>query len=382
VSSLTSATFASTPELVVSSINGQEYLPGGVPANLDVSTLTAATYVSTPEITVSTLTAGQISSAQLIASSINGQAFSNNLTLSSLTVANRMIASTLNINTISSVNRIDFGGFASIQGTGTSLYLANVSNIEPPSGTDMLINQSAPGRLLLGGRNGEVSLNIGVRISTTGTVMQFVQESGNNVGKIIGLDSINNIPITSLNSPNLSISTLTAANYVSTPQLIVSSINGTDFTPLVSTVNAISTTAGLLKAYQPIFEFKDGFTYGVSSIGVSTLAATSSLVARATLTTTSSCVIQATANFNVKALTNAHTDVSYYLNVNGTNTPAQMITTDNATDHLMNAGVIGIGNSTGAGDKTVSLFAWTADGANTVQVSTVQLYATTNLLQV
>jgi hypothetical protein len=226
VSSLTSATFVSTPELFISSINGQEYLPGSVPANLDVSTLTAADYISTPEITVSTLTAGQISSAQIIASSINGQVFSNNLTISSLTVANRMTASTLNINTISSVNRIDFGGFASIQGTGTSLYLANVTNIDPPSNTDLLINQSAPGRLQLGGRNGEVSLNIGVRISTTGTVMQFVQESGNNVGKIIGLDSINDIPITSLNSPNLSISTLTASNFVSTPQLTVSSING------------------------------------------------------------------------------------------------------------------------------------------------------------
>jgi hypothetical protein len=188
-----------------------------------------------------------------------------------------MIASTLNINTISSVNRIDFGGFASIQGTGTSLYLANVSNIEPPSGTDMLINQSAPGRLLLGGRNGEVSLNIGVRISTTGTVMQFVQESGNNVGKIIGLDSINNIPITSLNSPNLTVSTLTAANYVSTPQLTVSSINGQQYIPSVfanytlsgTTAGAVITTKGTgatSSLTQNVFTSTSQITFNLPSV--------------------------------------------------------------------------------------------------------------------
>ena len=214
VSSLTSATFVSTPELFISSINGQEYLPGGVPANLDVSTLTAATFVSTPEMTVS---------------SINGQSFSNNLTLSSLTVANMMTANTLIVNTISTVNLIDFGGFTRIQQVAGNLNLTNVASIGPPPDTDLFINQDAPGRLLLGGRNGEVSLNIGIRISTTGTVMQFVPVAGNNVGQITGLDSINGIPITSLNSPNLSISTLTAANYVSTPELTVSSINGFSF---------------------------------------------------------------------------------------------------------------------------------------------------------
>lgn len=225
VSSLTSATFVSTPELFISSINGQEYLPGGVPANLDVSTLTAANYISTPEITVSTLTAGQISSSQMTVSSINGQAFSNNLTLSSLTVANRMIASTLSLNTISSVNLIDFGDFARIGVISGGLYVQNCTSIDPPANTDLLINSEAPGLLYLGGRNGEVALNIGINISTTGRVMRFNQVSGANVGQIIGLDSINGIPITSLNSPNLSISSLTAANYVSTPQLIVSSIN-------------------------------------------------------------------------------------------------------------------------------------------------------------
>jgi hypothetical protein len=226
ISTLTAGAYVSTPELVVSSINGQEYLPGGVPANLELSTLTVGSYVSAPQIIVSSLEAGLISSVEIRASSINGQAFSNNLKLSTLTVAGDVNVSTLLVNTISTVNLIDFGGYARIGSISNELFIQNCVSIDPPANTDIVINSEAPGKLLLGARNGDVLLNIGINVSTTGRVMTFAQVSGANVGKIIGLDSINDIPITSLNNPNLTVSTLTAANYVSTPSLLgVSSIN-------------------------------------------------------------------------------------------------------------------------------------------------------------
>lgn len=228
VSTLTAASFVSTPELYISSINGQEYLPGAVPANLELSTLTVASYVSAPQITVSTLDAGLISTAQITASSINGQAFSNNLTLSTLTVAGTAVMSTLQINTISTVNMIDFGGFARLGANSGSLYIQNCTTIDPPPNTDMIINSEAPGVLFLGGRNGEVALNVGINISTTGNRMTFQQASGQNIGALAGISSINDIPVASFvaNNPSITTSTLTAATYVSTPSLLgVSSIN-------------------------------------------------------------------------------------------------------------------------------------------------------------
>ena len=171
-------------------------------------------------------------------STINGQAFfpggtAPNLTLSSLIVAGGTTLSTVAVKGISTVANLDMTDGSLIRGGAAGgVGLINVNGISATGVNDMLITTQSPGILLLGGRNGEVELNIGINISTTGDRMAFRQVAGQNVGALAGISSINAIPFASFiaNNNALTVSSLTAANYVSTASLNgISSINGQPF---------------------------------------------------------------------------------------------------------------------------------------------------------
>ena len=233
VSSLTAAVQVSTPSLLVSSVNGGVYPPVfEPPANAVVSTLTAANFVSTPELfvssvnggvyppvfeppadaIVSTLTAANfVSTPELFVSSVNGGVYPPvfeppaNAVVSTLTAAN-------------------FVSTARIYGLST-LYGESVTNniVFDPNGGIIFNNDGAD---MIVDNAGSLTVRTDLIIPSYGLYVSSIQ----------GVSSINGSaypPVASVPADAV-VSTLTAANFVSTPELFVSSVNGGVYPPVAS----------------------------------------------------------------------------------------------------------------------------------------------------
>jgi len=228
VSTLTAAVQVSTPALFVSSVNGGVYPPVfEPPANAVVSTLTAANFVSTPELfvssvnggvyppvfeppadaIVSTLTAANfVSTPELFVSSVNGGVYPPvfeppaNAVVSTLTAA-------------------DYVSTGSIYGVSTlygpvAAFISFEKGIILDADTDNVTINNA----------GNFTVNTGVIIPANDLT----------VSSIVGVSSINGAAYPPVFEPpaNAVVSTLTAAEYVSTGVIVgVSSINGVAWPP-------------------------------------------------------------------------------------------------------------------------------------------------------
>ena len=206
----------STPELFVSSINGVEYIPGGVSPDLIVSTLTAATSVSTQELFVS---------------SINGVEYvpggvSPDLVVSTLTAATSVSTQEIFVSSINGVEYVPGG-------VSPDLVVSTLTAATSVSTQELFVSSINGVEYIPGG----VSPDLVVSTLTAATSVS-TQE--------IFVSSINGVEyVPGGVSPDLVVSTLTAATSVSTQELYVSSINGVEYIPggvspdlIVSTLTA------------------------------------------------------------------------------------------------------------------------------------------------
>jgi hypothetical protein len=264
VSTLEAVFGVSTPQLFVSSINGVEYIPGGVSPDLVISTLTAATFISTSQMSASSMSVNYltvsgglyapggvstgdlfvdritstdfISASQLFVSSVNGAAYPPasavpaDLVVSTLTAATSVSTQELYVSSINGVEYVPGGVSPNLI---VSTLTASTSVIAPLINTSTITNTAGSGSyvafgpvdgLFLGGAGGEVTID-----ATTGAFVVntdvFIPANSLYVSSIINVSSINGVEyVPGGVSPNLIVSTLTAATSVSTSQMSVSSL--------------------------------------------------------------------------------------------------------------------------------------------------------------
>jgi hypothetical protein len=197
VSTLTAAIQVSTPALFVSSVNGASYPPPAppvvIPADLVVSTLTAAVQISTPELFVS---------------SVNGASYPPITGGIQSTIANS-------------------GSFIDIDGLGgISSFSGGRTEIVAGSGGINLLETDNNASIFIAG-------DIVMKTTSSGSVKI---DNGDLYVSSVFLSSINgaSFPPNASVSPDLVVSTLTAAINVSTPELFVSSVNGASYPPSAS----------------------------------------------------------------------------------------------------------------------------------------------------
>ena len=205
VSTLLAGQYVSTPSLIVSTINGVEYVPGGVSPDLIVSTLVASTSVSTPE---------------LLVSSINGVEYipggvSPDLIVSTLVASTSVSTQELFLSSINGAEYVPGG----IPG---DLYISTLSaafGVSTPSLYVSTINNAA--------YPPEVVISPDLIVST-------VVASTNISTPELLVSSINGVEyIPGGVTPDLIVSTLVASTSVSTPELYVSSVNGVSYPTLI-----------------------------------------------------------------------------------------------------------------------------------------------------
>lgn len=243
VSTLTAAVQVSTPELFVSSVNGAAYPPAGstiISPDLVVSSLTAAVDVITFALSADTVLAPvYVSTPALRVSSINGYQ-PNRPVVSSLNVGPRDQAGTdfeAGIHTYTSIYLQDEG--ADNIDTGVLTLRRTTGSYTEPNSAPILSAFTVDAFSTLGATlpiiASRIYLNNGPGATAVATPISG-DTAGNIVipfSSIIGISTINGAaypPAASIPA-NLTVSTLTAANQVSTPALFVSSVNGQIYPP-------------------------------------------------------------------------------------------------------------------------------------------------------
>jgi hypothetical protein len=197
VSTLTAAIQVSTPALFVSSVNGTSYPPPAppvvIPADLVVSTLTAANNISTPELFVS---------------SVNGASYPPTTGGIQSSIANT--GSFIDIDGLGGISSFSGGRTEIVAGSGGINLLETDNNASIFIAGDIVMNTTAGGAVKI--NNGDLYVSS------------------------VFLSSINGAeyPPAGFLSPDLVVSTLTAAINVSTPELFVSSVNGASYPPSAS----------------------------------------------------------------------------------------------------------------------------------------------------
>jgi hypothetical protein len=225
LSTLTAATSVSTPELFVSSINGVEYVPGGVSPDLVVSTLTAATSVSTQELFVSS-----VNGVEYVPGGVSPDLIVSTLTAATSISTSEMSASSINVNYLTAS-----GGLYAPGGVSTGdLFVDRITSTDFISASQLFVSSV----------NGAayppaVVIPADLVVSTL-TAATSVSTSELYVSSINGVEYVPGGV-----SPDIIVSTLTAATSVSTQELYVSSINGVEYVPggvspdlIVSTLTA------------------------------------------------------------------------------------------------------------------------------------------------
>ena len=249
VDRVTSTDFISASQLFVSSVNGAAYPPlVAVPADLVVSTLTAATSVST---------------SQMFVSSVIGVSFNavNNVTTSTLTTSSITGTSAdinADVNTTKLIIKsgqqnpgIHLPGQSSAPGISADIYFSqgtqpnstiglHLASITPSS--QALITEYYPSAFFSGGLGiGNFAMDT-LFLSRSGTWANLRADAAGtsiqssvpiSVSSLINVSSVNGAayPPAASVSPNLIVSTLTAATSVSTQALSISSINGGVYPP-------------------------------------------------------------------------------------------------------------------------------------------------------
>jgi hypothetical protein len=284
VSTLTAATSVSTPALFVSSVNGAVYPPvATVPSNLVVSTLVAADYVSSTRINTSSVGAGlTVVSFDALNGNIDINPNGGDVTVegASLTVNTDIIANysmyVSSLVNVSSINGAAYPPVASLPSAAVVSTLVAATSVSTPAlfvssinGASLTpssianglgyINIDADGAIstTTGGlktfavdANGQISLRSnaigldlwdtdgGSRITMNGSIA--VSGSAFNLGSVptsvstlVGVATINGAayPPTASIPSALTVSTLVAADFVSSPVLFVSSINNAPYPP-------------------------------------------------------------------------------------------------------------------------------------------------------
>ena len=181
VSSLVASVNVSTPELFVSSINGVEYIPG-VPSNLVVSTLRAPEGISTNELFVDRVTSTDfLSTPQLFVSSINGSEYPA-LILSTLVTSS--FVSTIDLQ-VSTINGQDV-----VRPVVSSL---NIGSVNPALGTDFEAGLHLNSQMYFQG-NSASNINEGVMMlrRTTG----FYTDPNSNTFPALTVDALSTLGAT------------------------------------------------------------------------------------------------------------------------------------------------------------------------------------------
>ena len=284
VSTLTAATSVSTPALFISSINGAVYPPAAsVPSNLVVSTLVAADYVSSAKINNSSIGIGgtvisfnalddainitanggdvSVSGASLTVntdlfanysiyvsslvnvSSINGEAYPPVASLPPNAVVSTLVAAT-SISTpslfVSSINGASLTpssianglGYINIDGNGAiSTTTGGLQTFAVEAAGKISLRSNAIG-LDLWDSDGGSRIIMNGSIAVSGTALN-IGEVTTSVSTLVGVNTINGAaypPPASIPTA-LTVSTVVAADFVSSPILFVSSVNGAPYPP-------------------------------------------------------------------------------------------------------------------------------------------------------